>query len=252
MSLVTGIQAFITAAGTDWKNIWAKMGTGALNTTATNLTAAINEVKATADAAVSGTAPDATESVKGIAELATTTEASTGTDTTRVVTPAGLKAAIDARVVDATESAKGIVELATVTEAQAGVDTTRAITAAGAAAIITQLIGAAPADLNEWAELVAAIEASEDDIASILTAIAGKQDSHVNLTQLSGLSLVADRLPYANGTNTLALATFTAAGRALVDDADVAAQRTTLSVYSQAEIGDPTTDFAAYYTAAKA
>jgi hypothetical protein len=43
---------------------------------------------------------------------------------------------------------------------------------------------------------------------------------------------------------------FTAAGRALIDDADITAQRTTLSVYSQTELGDPTTDFATAYTAA--
>lgn len=38
------------------------------------------------------TIPDATETVKGIAELATTTEAQTGTATTLIVTPAGLRA----------------------------------------------------------------------------------------------------------------------------------------------------------------
>ena len=82
--------------------------------------------------------------------------------------------------------------------------------------------------------------------------VAFSQPLHANLTAFAGLSLVSDRLPYANGTGTLALATFTAAGRALVDDADAAAQRGTLSVYSQTEIGDPTTDFAAAYVTAKA
>lgn len=60
--------------------------------------------------------------------------------------------------------------------------------------------------------------------------IADAQALHANLTAFSGLSLVADRLPYANGAGTLALATFTAAGRALVDDADAAAQRATLGL----------------------
>lgn len=43
-----------------------------------------------------GGVPDATETVKGKAELATVAEAVTGTDTTRIVTPAGLAAAIAA------------------------------------------------------------------------------------------------------------------------------------------------------------
>lgn len=41
--------------------------------------------------------PAATESVSGLVELATTTEASTGTDTVRAVTPAGLKVVADTK-----------------------------------------------------------------------------------------------------------------------------------------------------------
>lgn len=52
--------------------------------------------------------------------------------------------------------------------------------------------------------------------------------SVANLSAFQGLSLIADRLPYANGTGTLSLATFTSAGRAILDDANAAAQRTTL------------------------
>lgn len=40
--------------------------------------------------------PDATVTIKGLVELATVSEATTGTDTVRAVTPAGLKAAVDA------------------------------------------------------------------------------------------------------------------------------------------------------------
>ena len=80
--------------------------------------------------------PDASETVKGKVELATTAEATTGTDTTRAVTPAGLAAAVGSLVPDASETVKGKVELATTTEAAAGTDTVRAVTPAGLLAML--------------------------------------------------------------------------------------------------------------------
>ena len=48
-------------------------------------------------ATIADATPTASTTTPGIVELATTTEATAGTDTARAVTPAGVKAALDAR-----------------------------------------------------------------------------------------------------------------------------------------------------------
>jgi len=63
-----------------------------------------------------------------------------------------------------------------------------------------------------------------------------KQAVSTNLTAISGLSPIADRVPYYTGTTSAALAAFTTFGRSLVDDADAAAGRTTLGLGSFATL----------------
>lgn len=60
------------------------------------------------------------------------------------------------------------------------------------------------------------------------TAVAARQPLDADLTAIASLASAADRLPYATGAGTWALAPFTAFGRSLVDDANAAAARTTL------------------------
>ena len=85
-----------------------------------------------------GTIPDASTTVKGKIEIATGSEATTGTDTLRAMTPKLVKDRIDAAVnnlttgtgttPDASTTVKGKIEIATGSEATTGTDTLRAMT----------------------------------------------------------------------------------------------------------------------------
>lgn len=75
--------------------------------------------------------PAASTTAQGKVELATTAEATTGTDTGRAVTPAGLAAAVPA----ASTTAVGKVELATSAETTTGTDAVRAVTPAALKAV---------------------------------------------------------------------------------------------------------------------
>lgn len=218
MSLQVRLSDLITAIGTDYK----QFRTWITGSTSGDLTGLTTTDKTSLVAAInevkagsSGSPPAASETVAGVVELATLAEVATGTDALRAVTAAGVR---QERL-----------------------------------ALKTEILGAGvPAALDTLDELAAALGDDANFAASVTTSLSGKQPLDTDLTAIAALTSAADKLPYATGAGTWALATFTAAGRALVDDADIAAQRTTLSVYSQAELGNPETDLAALYTTAKA
>lgn len=219
MSLQTRISDLITAIGTDYKQILTYITgsssgnlTGLTTTDKSSIVAAINEVQSEVGG---GGAPDASETVKGILELATLAEAATGTDALRAMTAAAVRQE--------------------------------------RTALKDEILGAGvPAALDTLNELAEALADDASFSASVTTSLAGKQPLDTDLTALAALVSAADKIAYATGAGTWALTTLTAAARGLLDDVDVAAMRTTLSVYSQAELGNPETDLAALYVTAKA
>lgn len=158
-------------------------------------------------------------------------------------------AAATGTVPDASTTVKGIVELATTTETTTGTDTERAVTPAGVAAAVAALVDAAPGTLDTLNELAAALGDDANFASTMTTALGGKQPLDTDLTAIAALTSAANKVPYATGAGTWALTDLTAFARGLIDDGDAATARGTLSVYSQAEIGDPATDFVATFEA---
>ncbi len=217
LSLQTRLSDLITAIGTDYKQLrtWIS-GSSSGDLTGLTTTDKSSLVAAINEVDAQSSSPaDASTTVKGIIEIATLAEVGTGTDAVRAVTPQGVKQETDA--------------------------------------VRTAILGAGvPAALDTLDELAAALADDANFASTVTTALAGKQPLDTDLTAIAGLTSAADKVPYSTGAGTWSLATLTSAARGLLDDTDVATMRGTLSVYSQAELGDPETDLAALYATAKA
>lgn len=81
----------------------------------------------------------------------------------------------------------------------------------------------------------------DSDAGAVRTTISAQQ-SNVNLTSLSGVTAVANGLPYFTGTTSMGVATLTAFGRSLIDDVDAVAARVTLGVSSSADVAQALAD----------
>jgi hypothetical protein len=103
--------------------------------------------------------------------------------------------------------------------------------AAGAAIEQTKLATLSITDSN-----IADGALAQAKISGLSTALSGKQALDAGLTSISGLTTAADKMIYTTASDTYAVADLTTAGRALLDDADAAAQRTTLGVSNFADL----------------
>lgn len=103
---------------------------------------------------------------------------------------------------------------------------------------VSSVIAGAPGALNTLDELAAAFGDDANFAATMTTALAGKQPVDATLTALAALSTAANKLIYATGSDTFATTDLTAAGRALLDDADAAAQRVTLALGNVDNVAD--------------
>lgn len=235
--------------------------------------AAVAAQQSADDAAASaGGVTGATTTTAGVVRLATTAEATAGTDDTIAVTPAGLEAAtagFTGNPPSATTTAQGVVELATTTEASAGTDNVRAVTPAGVAAAITALGVATPdatTSVKGKVQLATGAEAiaGSDAVKAITPATAKSAiDARVASTSAKGLVQLATTTEATTGTdNTKAvtpagvaavaaglstvkvanISDATAAGRALLLAADAPAQQVALGLNTAALV-DADNDF---------
>lgn len=304
MSLQVRLTDFITAVGTDYKQLrtWITGSTtgsltGLTTTAKTDLVASINEVNAK-----TVTIPSASETVAGVAQVATQAETTAGTIDTDMVSPLKLAQKLTAWAQPLSAnltSLAGVASSAFGRARLADVDAAAAKTALGLATVATTgsasdiTTGTLPSSVLPPLAINDVFTVASQAAMLALTAQRGdvairtdNSRSYILSTDVPGtladwkqLTAGGDVLSVAGRTGTVVLtstdvglgnvnntsdanapvSTAQAAADALnlkiasnlSDLNNVATARTNLSVYSQAEIGNPETDLVAAYTAAK-
>ena len=98
---------------------------------------------------------------------------------------------------------------------------------------IKNLIGTAPEILDTLGEIASAINNDQAVYTTLQNAISSKQPKHDALTSIAGLTTDANKMIYTSSANVYKTTALTEFARSLLDDADAATARGTLSVPSK-------------------
>lgn len=148
------------------------------------------------------------------------------------VSPAPILAVAD-DIADATATGKALIRAASASAARTAIG---AVSSADITAAVNAVLDGAPGALDTLNELAAALGDDANFAATVTAALNGKQPSDATLTALAGVTTAANKLIYATAPDAFATTDLTAAGRALLDDTDAAAQRATLGAVSTPEV----------------